>query len=238
MRTDSYGFAQTVFTAIAAVSTSLAVVSALWLQWIRDYLRRPKLALFFDAGRMAGNCYSVTSNAKSKVLWVRCMVSNTGRAFTAANVQVFMELCKLESGVFLPSRTLPWADLSTGTIDIQSGVTRFVDLASATVPDGATTSRLRIMLFPWKSDDPEDDINDSRHFLLAGHYSLRLSVSARDVPARFYDVTIDFDGRYSPEPDDLADGVRILIRSASKTGMTAKVNHAQLRARMMWSGRC
>jgi hypothetical protein len=208
--------AATTFIAIGAIATAATAVSALWLQWLRDYARRPRLELHFDQA-LTEEYYSITSTAANKALWVRCSVTNSGRAFTAENAEVWLILGKLphsKSGSLLPSRTFAWADISTGTTSIPAGVTRYVDLVGVKIQNDNVRRdlRMRLMLFPWQSSDPDDDPNDDRHMLPKGTYPLLVALSAQNVPAKLYDLTIEFDGSQATEPRDLIKAIKIDLK--------------------------
>jgi hypothetical protein len=142
---------ETVGILLTALFTLAAVVTALWLQWLREDLRRPRLTMIFDPDR--DDPFSVTFAPGYEALWLRLRVVNEwpeptggrlrqyltrqlqhGSALdTAEDVEVLLARVRraprsCQQGI-VPSRPLKWADVQQGTVSLASGVSRYVDIA-------------------------------------------------------------------------------------------------------------
>lgn len=208
---------------LTALFTLAAVVTALWLQWLREDLRRPWLTMIFDPDR--DDPFSATFAPGYEALWLRFRVVNEWPAPTGGRLRQYLTL-QLRHGSALntaedvevvlararraprscrqgivPSRPLKWADVQQGAVSLASGVSRYVDIARiGAKPQTKDGIRLRLLLWPPSMDDPEDDPLDDRHFLSPGRSMLELVLSARGVRATDYTVAIDFEGGSHRDP--------------------------------------
>jgi hypothetical protein len=91
---------------------------------------------------------------------------------------------------------VPWThiDPPQTTLTIPPGVTRSLDLATIDLEDG-TEPKLRLMLRP--------EPGNQRNVLPPGHYSLVLSVTARNADAHRVFVGIEWGGGRSTDPKQM-----------------------------------
>src|ERR1700686_866490 len=214
---------ETVGVLLTALFTLAAVVTALWLQWLREDLQRPRLTMIFDPDRE--DPFSATFAPGYEALWLRFRVVNAwpepaggrisqhltrrlrnGSALnTAEDVEVLLARARraprsCQQGI-VPSRPLKWADVQEGAVNLASGVSRYVDVARiGAKPQTKSNIKLRLLLWPSDMDDPEDDPLDDRHYLSPGRSMLELVLSARGVKATHYTVAVDFEEGSERDP--------------------------------------
>jgi hypothetical protein len=224
MASSTRPWLETVGILLTALFALAAVVVALWIQWVRVELQKPRLKMVFDPDN--DEPFSATFAREYEALWLRFRVvnewpkadgrglkecltrlaqSSVGSLDTATDVEVFLARARRapesrQQGM-VPSRPLKWADVKQGAISLPPGVSRYVDVVRIGAPPKTTGDiRMRLLMFPEHMDDPEDDPEDDRHLLSPGCSLLELVLSARDITATHYTAAIQFDGGGQGDP--------------------------------------
>ncbi len=188
---------------VAAGGTIGAVAYALARDTVRENYRRPKLTMYVPGDSQVPPDATQIHSAIGKelqtherdhiTLYVRLPVRNTGRYYSATDVQVLVtsveRLDQPLNGV-VPVRALKWADEETGVLDIPSGVTRYIDMLRLRRYDTGEVE-LSWLFFPEDAAAGKGggDIRDQ--LALDARYSCKLAVAAKGTEAIFRSVVVE-----------------------------------------------
>lgn len=166
----------------------------------RERRRQPRLQLLFDP---ESDDFEVAVGPEgSRSHWVRLRVANQRGRRTAEDVEIIVVDVRPRRHGSLNGFTLLWSNLPESLPStplplasrqtIPPGVARHVDLLRAPPPRlGFVTGEPDLL---WLQAQPVRE--DDRHAVLGGTTHVRLAVAARDADASYYDVTIEFDGKW------------------------------------------
>jgi hypothetical protein len=212
--TDTAGAAEW----IGAVGTALAVILALWLQWLRVWLRRPALVLDFEGDRDRADIRHTDGYVSH---WVRPRVRNRPRHNSADDVEVVLARVRLLDQVaesrserpeeLLEGRALKWSELNTTKVSLPPGTARRVDLLhvdntrAETSPDGAEErlerAPIRFDVYPLPAAKYHRAFGDA--------YEVTLALTARDTDAVYYMTQVSYDGMFRDAPREMAEALNV-----------------------------
>jgi hypothetical protein len=212
--TDSAGAAEW----IGAVGTALAVILALWLQWLRVWLRRPALVLEFDGKRDRADIRHADGYASH---WVRPRVRNRPGRDSADDVEVMLARVRLLDEApgsrserpeeLLEGLALKWSELTSTKVSMPPGTARRIDFVHVDntrvekSPDGVEEHLERA---PIRFDVcPLPAAKYHRAFGQA--YEVTLALTARDTDAVYYMTHLSYDGVLRDEPRAMAEALNV-----------------------------
>ena len=171
-------------------ATVAAVGSVGWYEWRRSR-RHPRLTACFDRYRVTdeGTEYS-TAGQK----WLRLAVTNAHGRDTASNVSAFVVECRemsvgsVSGGVirWLANPALGWANGLTAagtTMSIPPGVTRYVDVGTWGVHEGAMRLYLQVRPQP----------KSMRHVLPPGQHRITIEITPENGEPSEWEVDVSWE---------------------------------------------
>jgi hypothetical protein len=212
--TDSAGVAEW----IGAVGTALAVILALWLQWLRVWLRRPALVLEFDGKRDRADIRHADGYASH---WVRPRVRNRPGRDSADDVEVMLARVRLLDEAagsrserpeeLLEGLALKWSELTSTKVSMPPGTARridFVHVDNTRVERSADGAEERLERAPIRFDVcPLPAAKYHRAFGQA--YEVTLALTARDTDAVYYVTHVSYDGVLREQPRAMAEALNV-----------------------------
>jgi hypothetical protein len=212
--TDSAGVAEW----IGAVGTALAVILALWLQWLRVWLRRPALVLDFDVERDRADIRHADGYASH---WVRPRVRNRPRRNSADDVELMLARVRLVDPAaesrserpeeLLEGLPLKWSEVESTKVSIPPGTARridFVHVDNTRAERNAEGVEERLERAPIRFD--VHPLPAAKYHRAFGHaYEVTLALTARDTDAVFYVTRVSYDGVLRDEPRAMAEALSV-----------------------------
>lgn len=183
---------------LGAIATTLGVLIALFEHRLERWWREPLLTLEYDDKQGPPHWDRVLVQPQD--FFLRLRVRNAPRCRSAENVQVLVT--QYEGGQLgLDTRPLEWSAqrLPPGggavtVLGIPPGVQRHVDLLQIKAAAGALHAHLCVVPTPWGSG----------HVVSARDHTLELTVTAKDVDAITYKLSLRYrgqaDARLDPKP--------------------------------------
>jgi len=197
-------------TAAGALASAAAAVAAVYVGVLRVHRRRPQLRVSEALPRHVAGGRRLNKEQVEEIAWVRLSLSAEPNKDTAEDVEVMILRTReveardghppSQHDPGLEGMMLHWSSTpDTTRAHIPAGGERFVDLAKVPrklcAPEGAGMLAIRV------AEQPKDD----RHYLDWGVTEIDLAVTARNMDARRYRVTIGYDGRWGPNKADIWD---------------------------------
>lgn len=195
----------TTWTALTALGTIGAVLTALYLNGWREWRRRPSLSLAYEGRSHAGDWIEITpargSAAERPTLWIRFRVGNRQGKSAADDVEVLVVRVdvvdtKSDDRLSLRMGNLPlaWSNSSPKTtrITLPGGIERHVDAVVATKHPTEEKADFALCVEPGYAplDPPVDPLETERS------YEVEVAVTARNARAVFYTFRLTFDGTW------------------------------------------
>lgn len=207
-RAGDAGGSPSIFQIIGAASGVVAIIGTVTTGLLRH--RRPRLQMSFDGPPEDATTVSVSATGMGQVTtspshWLRLRVTNRRGARRRSATEVEARLLQVAhivgeetSRTPLDSAALIWSNQShpSATINIPPGESRHVDVGVLRWPEpidaipaeGSQGCWVELQVLPKPSSD--------RDRLQIGTYRLELSLSAKDVSARRYQVLLDVNGEW------------------------------------------
>jgi hypothetical protein len=226
------------------IAAAVALGIASWSGY-RERRRRPELRLLFDPA--TDDVDPGVGEGKDEKHWVRLRVANRWGKHTAEDVEVFVVHVRPWRAPSLNGFRLRWAN--TVETDqrwrdvpwparqtIPPGTARHVDLLDIARSDpergdpieGHAEARITLKVLP--------DRRDKRQSLTEGEWCVLLALTARDVDAVYYRVSITFDGLWWSS-EDMREQLQVLVTRVHYIGLEPERAWKQRFAQVSWRRR-
>jgi hypothetical protein len=185
-------------TAVSAVASTIAAVTAVYVGVLRVHRTSPKLTVLpFDA---TGPDLVELDQPASRWVWARVRIANDRGRRSAEDATVLVVQAEMgtEDGrrVELPllaGRWLQWSDADCESVTIAPGVARRIDILTMIAgTSGTEEPEVRIPIYP----PPRAS---RRHVVTGTQIHLELALTAKDVPATRFRLTVDIDRGWRPD---------------------------------------
>jgi hypothetical protein len=179
-----------------ALATLLAVLVALFgTAWER---RRSRPVLDLGTGpadlRADAMVIHIPDASGDERVWLRLTVMNRGRSTAEAVRLVLLGMAHSGGGSHHPPmRELKWADVPFETVTLAPHEFRLVDLLHVASPAGGAQQGVVPGVVQFEGDPEVAPGHRLWWPASTGRYTFRVALSARDVPARRFEVELDLD---------------------------------------------
>jgi hypothetical protein len=182
---------------LTAVGTVGATAAAVYVGVLRVWRRAPKLSLE-PSEDDAPSDRRIVGRPDGRLAFVRARVVASGHRHAAESVEVMIldsrEIrarpgARPESSLRLEGTLLKWGNVLSTQLTIPPGIHRYIDLVRirhSAVKEGGAPAEVVVL----------NPLGDHRERIMSAEFELVLALTAHNMDARLYRVTVSYDGEW------------------------------------------